>query len=135
MPKNLSKDQMRDYDRLLLRSEYASLFGAIIEARRRQPGGFALQRIADGLGIDKSTVSRWFSNDAPNFELNSIADIADQLDVDLLPVQARDRKTGAIYAAHGVTYSGGATHTASDDTHVRRSPPSSSSHPGKALVG
>ncbi len=100
MPTKVSKGHMQEYDRHMLRSEVASLFWAIIEDRRRGPDGFALQRIADGLGIDKSVVSRWFSAEAPNWELNSVADIGSQLDVDVI-VEARDRKTGRVFTAHG----------------------------------
>jgi hypothetical protein len=45
-------------------------------------------------------VSRWFKGD-PNWTVNTIANIANALNVDL-EIKARDRKTGVIYTPSGV---------------------------------
>ncbi len=89
----------RDYERGILRSELVSLFWAVISERKREPNGYALQELADRLGINKSQVSRWF-NGLPNWEANTIADIAAALGVDL-QVMARDRRDGRVYTASG----------------------------------
>lgn len=89
----------RDYGRGILRSEMVSLFWAVIAERRKRPGGFALQRLADKLAINKGQVSRWF-NGLPNWEANTVADIADALDVDIRLI-AYDRLDGTVYTAAG----------------------------------
>jgi hypothetical protein len=95
-------ERLRAYSEEMLRASYASLFWAIITERRKKAGGFTLQSLADELNIDKSGVSRWFAGDAPNWELNTVADIADALGVDLQPPVAIDRQTGVVYTASGI---------------------------------
>lgn len=95
-----NKDQMKVYDQEMLRSAVASLFWGIITERRKD-GPLTLRSLADELGIDKSAVSRWFSDGAPNWEMNTVADIASALGVDLV-VQAVERSTGRIYSATGI---------------------------------
>jgi hypothetical protein len=90
---------VREYDRLMLRSSFVSLFWAVIKERKRH-GKFTLRSIADAIGRDKSTVSRWFSNDQPNWELDTISDLAWALDLNL-EVTARARDTGTIFASTG----------------------------------
>lgn len=99
--KNKTKEaRLREYDRLMLRSSFVSLFWAAIAERKRH-GKFALQEIADYIGTNKSVVSRWFSNSHPNWEIDSIADIAGSLNLEL-KLQALDRETGAIITPSGV---------------------------------
>jgi hypothetical protein len=90
----------REYDRGLLRSKLVSLFWAVITERKKEPGGFPLQRLADNLPADKAQVSRWF-NGLPNWETDTIADIGSVLGVDI-QITARDRRNGRIYSASGV---------------------------------
>jgi len=92
-------DDLRQYDRGMLRSHFASLFWAVISDRRRLHK-FKLQNLADRLGIGKSQVSKWFSNAAPNWRTDTIADLAWALNLEFR-VQAIDRETGAVYIASG----------------------------------
>jgi transcriptional regulator with XRE-family HTH domain len=91
----------RAYERAVLRSAFVSLFWGIINERRKR-GGFTLQGLAGAVGSSKSEVSRWFNGD-PNWTVNTIANIADALDVDL-KIEATDRVTGMIYTPAGVVY-------------------------------
>ncbi len=100
---NRSEDHMRAYNRGMMRSAVVSLFWAAI-ADRKKRGGFTFQALAKALGRDKSAISRWFSADAqPNWSLDTIADIAEALNLDL-QVTATDRVTGAVYGSTGVRH-------------------------------
>ena len=92
---------LRAFERSAFRAAVASLFWAAIQERRRQ-GSFTLQELAKAIGSNKSEVSRWFSrSDGPNWTLNTVASIADALDLEL-KLEARDRSTGAIITPAGV---------------------------------
>jgi transcriptional regulator with XRE-family HTH domain len=93
-------DRLREYDNLMLRSAFVSLFWSVIKERRKTRK-LTLQQIAEGLGTNKSAVSRWFSNDPPNWRLSTISDMANHLDIDLR-IEAHDRATGAVYRPSGV---------------------------------
>ena len=93
-PKIHSPERMREYDREMLRSTFVSIFWAAISERRKR-AKFTLQSLADKLGVDKSVVSRWFSGDRPNWETDTIADIAGALDLDL-EITARERSHPAV---------------------------------------
>jgi transcriptional regulator with XRE-family HTH domain len=97
--KSTDPKYVQKYDRLMLRSAFVSLFWAVISERRRQ-GKLKLQSIADALGINKSTVSRWFSSEQPNWEVDTISDIAGALNLEV-EIYARDRATGKIFAPTG----------------------------------
>lgn len=88
------------FDREMLRSAFVSLFWAVISYRKKQ-GGFALKTLADKIGVNKSAPSRWFSGERPNWTVNTIADIAGALDVEI-EIKARDRQTGIVFASYGV---------------------------------
>lgn len=92
-------DFEREYTRGVLRSEIVSLFWAVISDRKKKTDGFTFQGLADALGVHKSQVSRWF-NGLPNWEVNTIADIAEALEIDV-QFMARDRMDGRIYASSG----------------------------------
>lgn len=87
------------YERGMLRSAFVSLFWAVINARKKRPGGFTLQSLAKATGSSKHEVSRWFNGD-PNWTLNTVANIAHALDLELI-IQARDRSTGVVYTPTG----------------------------------
>lgn len=93
-------ERLRDYDREMLRSMFVSLFWVAIQERKRR-GRFTLQELAKGLGVGKSIVSRWFSGQSPNWQSDTISDIANALDLDI-EVKAIDRSTGAIITPSGV---------------------------------
>jgi transcriptional regulator with XRE-family HTH domain len=94
-------DRLWQFDRGMLRSAFVSLFWSVIQERRRRVG-FALQSLADALGINKSAVSRWFSGPTqPNWTIDTIADLAHALDLDL-EVRATDRQTGQVFTSSGV---------------------------------
>jgi transcriptional regulator with XRE-family HTH domain len=88
---------VRAYDRGMLRSAFVSLFWAIITERRKK--GFTFQALAKLLGTNKGEVSRWFNGD-PNWTINTIANLAIALDVDL-QIQAIDRNTGMVFTPAG----------------------------------
>lgn len=91
---------MVEYDRDMLRSTFVSVFWAAI-CERRKGGKLTFQSIADRIGTGKSAVSRWFSGDAPNWTLDTIADLAGAIDLEI-HVTATDRRTGAVITAGGV---------------------------------
>jgi|LNAP01.1.fsa_nt_gb hypothetical protein len=110
----------REYDRSMLRSELVSLFWAVVTERKKAPGGYTLQQLADSLGINKSQVSRWF-NGLPNWEANTIADIASALGVDL-QVVARDRHDGRLYTPVGARSAVVTTATTSNASFITGGP-------------
>lgn len=96
--KEVDDQFMRDFDRGLLRGAFVSAFWSVIQVRKKEDG-LTLKAIADRLGVDKSAVSRWFASE-PNWELNTVADIAGSLDVDVT-VEFTDRKTGRRFGPAG----------------------------------
>jgi transcriptional regulator with XRE-family HTH domain len=89
----------RQYDRMMLRSAFQSMFWGVLLARKQEMG-LTLKGLADKLGIDKSYVSRSFSS-PPNWQIDKLADMADALDVEI-EIAARDVKTGKVYTPVGV---------------------------------
>lgn len=84
----------------MLRSSFVSLFwAAIMEKRKRQK--YPLQLLATRLGKDKSAVSRWFSDRHPNWSMDTVADIASALDLEIR-ISAFDRSTGMEITPSGV---------------------------------
>lgn len=108
MSMNKREKILRDYDREMLRSAFSSLFWAVIS--RKKTKGLTLSSLAEKLHIHKSAVSRWFSGKAPNWELNSIADIAAALDVDVR-VSLVDRADGFVYTDNGQEFRSDAVRT------------------------
>lgn len=92
--RNFGTDREADYDRLMLRSSFVSLFWSALQAK-----GMTMLALARKLRVDKSAVSRWFSGQ-PNWELDTVSDIANALDLDLT-VMATDRKTRVTYTPAG----------------------------------
>jgi hypothetical protein len=97
---NTKEALLAEYNRGMLRSAFVSLFWSII-AYRKAHGRFALKMLADRIGVHKSSATRWFSDERPNWTVNTIADIANALDVEL-EITAVDRKTGVRFATHGM---------------------------------
>lgn len=91
--------ERRDYQRETFRASVISLFANVF-AYRKKHSGFTLTALAEKVGIHKSAPSRWFSGEHPNLEENTMADIADGMDVEL-EIYARDRKTGMRFAPYG----------------------------------
>lgn len=87
------------YERGMLRSAFVSLFWGVISERKKQPGGYTLQQLADALGTNKAEVSRWFNGD-PNWTINTIAKLAHVLDVDI-EIRAVGRSTGMVFTPAG----------------------------------
>lgn len=88
----------KEYQREMLRSALASLFWSVI-SKKKKTGG-SMKDVAEKLSINKSVVSRWFSGSSPNWELNTVADISEALDLELRIV-AIDRETGHIFGCAG----------------------------------
>jgi transcriptional regulator with XRE-family HTH domain len=86
------------YTRAMLRSAFVSLFWGIISERKKL-GGFTFQDLAKKIGSTKHEVSRWFNGD-PNWTLNTIASIANALEVEL-KIEAVDRSK-RIYKPSGI---------------------------------
>lgn len=97
MRKTMTKKErlLREYEREMLRSAFASVLWNVISHKRRD--GMTLKALADKLRVHKSAVSRWFSGASPNWEINTIADIASAIDVELR-LTAIDRQTGRVYS-------------------------------------
>jgi Helix-turn-helix len=93
------------YDRAMLRSAFCSMFWGVI-SERRETGQLILAGLADALGIHKSVISKWFTGRSrPNWEINTIADLAHVLDLEL-DIKATDRNTGRVYTPSGVVRPG-----------------------------
>ncbi len=90
---------LRSIERGMLRSTFVSLFWAIFQ-HRKKASGLTLQTLAKAIPANKAEVSRWFNGD-PNWTINTIASIADALDVELR-VEARDRNTGIVFTSSGI---------------------------------
>lgn len=90
----------RQFKRLMLRSEFQSLFWHALLTRKRE-SKFTLKALADKLGINRSYVTRSFSS-PPNWTIDKISDMADALDLDLI-VEARDRSNSRLYTPTGTT--------------------------------
>jgi transcriptional regulator with XRE-family HTH domain len=91
---------IRAFDQEMLRSTFVSIFWSAI-CYKKAHGGFSLKQLADKIGVNKSSPSRWFSGTRPNWEVNTIADIAGALDLEF-SIEARDRATGVVFTAQGV---------------------------------
>jgi len=91
--------RVREYERRMLRVAFVSLFWGVVRERRRS-GKYTLQSLADAIGRDKSAVSRWFS-DEPNWELDTISDIANALDLDIR-IEGYERSTGKRFTPEGL---------------------------------
>lgn len=87
------------YDREMLRSAFSSVFWSAISFKRKAEG-LTLKEVAERLGVHKSGASRWFSGKSPNWEVNTIADIAGALNLDVKLV-AIDRDTGTVFSPSG----------------------------------
>lgn len=93
------KKVTRDYDRLMLRAAYVSLLFSGLRFRKKRDKAFGLSALARAVGKDKATLSRDF-NGSPNWRLDTIADIAGALNLELR-VSALDRATGAVIGSAG----------------------------------
>lgn len=87
------------YDRAMFRSGILGIFWQAIQDKKRRDR-FTLQDVATKLHIGRSAVSRWFSGDPPNWQADTMVDIANALDLDLI-ITARSRITGTMYSASG----------------------------------
>jgi len=90
---------VREYDRLVMRARFASLFWVAIMEKRKH-GKYPLSELAKALGKSKGEVSRWFSGNAPNWTVGTIAEVAYALDLEIR-IEARDRTTGMILTESG----------------------------------
>jgi hypothetical protein len=90
-------DRLGDYDRMMLRSEFVSLFWAAMQDK-----GKKLKFLAKELRIDKSAISRWFSSSPPNWQVDTVSDIARVLDLEItITAKPRDGSP-KLYTASGV---------------------------------
>jgi transcriptional regulator with XRE-family HTH domain len=85
---------LRAFDRQMLRAKFQSLFWNVISARKKKEK-YTLQQLADALGVNKSAVSRGFS-EPQNWTIDKLSDIADALGVELI-IEARDKAGDVIY--------------------------------------
>jgi transcriptional regulator with XRE-family HTH domain len=105
MPTRITKSQ-DGFARAMLRAAITSLVWVVFSERRKK-NGLTFAALAEALQVNKSAISRWF-NSSPNWTVNTIADLANALDVDI-EIRARDRRSGAIYTPSGTlttTHSG-----------------------------
>jgi hypothetical protein len=94
---SLSFDQT--YEREMLRRGYLSLFWVAM-SRKRAKERFTFSDLAARIRRGKSQVSRWFSAGDPNWELNTIADIAHSLGI-RIEISAVDIATKEILTPAG----------------------------------
>jgi transcriptional regulator with XRE-family HTH domain len=86
------------FERGLLRSAFRSLFWAVITERKKK-SDFKLVDLARAVAASKHEVSRWFNGD-PNWTINTIANIANALNVDVR-IEAVDRTSGQVFTPAG----------------------------------
>lgn len=98
MKSDASPRSSRNYDRLMLRSAFQSLFWSVILDKKRK-SGLTLTKVAESLGVDKAYVSRSFSS-PPNWQVDKISDMAEALGVEL-ELFARDTITGELFSPTG----------------------------------
>ena len=91
---------LRAFDRQMLRAKFQSLFWNVISARKKN-GKYTLQQLADTLGVNKSAVSRGFS-EPQNWTIDKLSDMADALGVELV-IEPRDKVGDMIYTPVGMT--------------------------------
>lgn len=89
----------RDFARQMLRSNFVSLFASALKHRKTKTPSFGLVALARSIGKDKATLSRDFGG-SPNWRLDTVADIAEALDLDL-KIEAVDRASGVVIRATG----------------------------------
>jgi transcriptional regulator with XRE-family HTH domain len=83
----------------MIRAQFASLFWAAIMEKRKR-GKFPLSELAKLLGKNKGEVSRWFSGNAPNWTVGTIAEVAYALNLEIR-IEAIDRDTGMVLTESG----------------------------------
>ena len=118
--KQTEEKRLRQYNRLMLRSAFVSVFWNAISERRRH-GKFTLQKLAELVRRSKSAVSRWFSNEPPNWTIDTISDIAEALDLEL-SLQATHRQTGVKFSAGGAQTVTASTNTLTDTSPTPKVP-------------
>lgn len=91
---------LRAFDRQMLRAKFQSLFWNVVSARKKN-GKYTLQQLADTLGVNKSAVSRGFS-EPQNWTIDKLSDMAAALGVEIV-IEARDKTGDVIYTPMGVT--------------------------------
>jgi transcriptional regulator with XRE-family HTH domain len=89
----------RSYERAALRSAFVSLLWAVFTYRKKKEG-LTLQALAKSIPANKAEVSRWFKGD-PNWTVNTIASIANALNVDIR-IEAIDRQSNAVFTPAGL---------------------------------
>ena len=67
---------------------------------KRKHGKYPLSELAKALGRNKGEVSRWFSGNAPNWTVGTIAEVAYALDLQIR-IEAVDRPTGMVLTESG----------------------------------
>ena len=90
---------LRAFDRQMLRAKFQSLFWNVVSARKKE-SKYTLQQLADTLGVNKSAVSRGFS-EPQNWTIDKLSDMADALGVELV-IEARDKAEDVVYTPVGV---------------------------------
>ena len=98
MKKRDDPKYIQAFERGMLRSAFLSLFWGVFTERKKRDG-LTLKALAKAVGVNKAEVSRWFNGD-PNWTINTIANLANALDVEIL-VEARERSTGKIFTPNG----------------------------------
>jgi transcriptional regulator with XRE-family HTH domain len=83
----------------MLRSSFVGLFWSIFSERKKREG-MNLSELAKRVGSTKAEMSRWFNGD-PNWTLNTVANLANALDVEL-KIQAVERATGRVFTQSGL---------------------------------
>ena len=91
---------LRAFDRQMLRAKFQSLFWNVVSARKKN-GKYTLQQLADTLGVNKSAVSRGFS-EPQNWTIDKLSDMANALGVELA-IEARDKAGDVVYTPAGMT--------------------------------
>lgn len=90
-------DRLGDYDRLMLRSAFVSLFWGAMQDQNRP-----LKFLSKELKVDKSAISRWFSSNPPNWQIDTISDLARALDLEItITAKPRDGSS-KMYTSAGV---------------------------------
>ena len=101
--RNATEAKQRAYDHMMLRKAFSSLMWNVFVWKRDRNPSYTKQMLATELGVNKSAPSRWFSS-SPNWTLNTIADLAWALDVEI-EISAREKNSGTVFMPSGLVES------------------------------
>jgi transcriptional regulator with XRE-family HTH domain len=94
MPRKHNAERV-SFKAAMLRTALSSAFEGVLKNKRNH-GSLTLQSVAEAMGKNKSEISRWFSRNPPNWQISTIAALADCLNVSV-DFRLVDQATGEVF--------------------------------------